>query len=924
MKTRQEIDAWLKENYPYLINAEYMFGFDNNQDSVEQFRDDKLKVLVMFFSPGNRRAVSNTFASVNQLIHSKLGDDVFVDYCYYPRKEDLELLVDNDIPLLFGNVSHAPVQDYDLVCGSLSVMLEIYNIPRFHKYSNIPLGHYGRMDRKDIPLFALGGTSSYQAEILFGPLGNGDQSLFDLAYFGYGEGLLDVITKEMYQLKRSGTDLRRDKDKVLEFLRYQSEVKDYCYYPLAYETVYNEDKSRIKKISRKDPDAPHKVKLSKPNIDIAPGFSKKIFNLSGQNYYSQDFLISKGCTGFGHCTFCVQGSVAGPWREKPLCELKKDLDETKKYGSPNSVTPYSYNLNYYSRYLDLMKAAAERFSKITFINMRADVMAARPEYLELSKKLGLSRVSMGIEGMGDRIRNDILNKSLSREQLMKSFTEVFKQRMFLIKMGIILTGQETEADFNDWISEIEQAIHIRDKIGAKTALQMNTTPLIIYPHVPLRWLPRRTAELSWKGEKSMEPVTDQLRDMGLRVKFNNSGIGVFVDQFHLDAGRAGTEWFIEASLNQDLVYDKSIGGKGDMVKVKKAFDNVDIEPDIIFRERDVDEIFPADHISFVPERKIELWKEMHQKGSFRRQPCLKTPASLESSCAGCGECDTKEEVEFVTDRSLENENSVDDVIKALAKDRKTDSSRIVLKTSSDYKMYSRNALSHYISSLFLRNSDVLFDSYHSVGRNTSYWASKHGMKSWFGGTWAFDIYWKDRISKNDLIEPISVVNDKLESSEIITAYPNVMNNQISINNHVSYLGVLRGFSMSKVQRKFSTFDWRVRLASKHMGEGMTFERKHVPQIKDNILFVQMGDKIAVYMYLPTGINPHMVLSTMLRKRYRAMIDMFDVNTIDHVAETDVVCNCGNNLGYSYIFDEVRNRCPKCVGKVALKKFVEGS
>lgn len=89
--------------------------------------------------------------------------------------------------------------------------------------------------------------------------------------------------------------------------------------------------------------------------------------------------------------------------------------ETHDFVANGFVTHNSFNLNYYKSVFDLFGNEAEMFSNLSMINQRLDVIGAAPEYLELAKKMGLRRISAAIEGMGERIRNGLLNKNLSRD-----------------------------------------------------------------------------------------------------------------------------------------------------------------------------------------------------------------------------------------------------------------------------------------------------------------------------------------------------------------------------------------------------------------------------------------------------------------------------------------------------------------------------
>ena len=129
-KTREQIDNWFWNNYKELSSPEYYACIDNNGDTPEMFNSAKLRVLIVFISSGKVRGVSNTPTALRSLVKQKLGNDVFVDFSYLPYAEDEERFIKDGIPFWFGNVSHAPVQDYDILMVSHSIIPEILDFPR--------------------------------------------------------------------------------------------------------------------------------------------------------------------------------------------------------------------------------------------------------------------------------------------------------------------------------------------------------------------------------------------------------------------------------------------------------------------------------------------------------------------------------------------------------------------------------------------------------------------------------------------------------------------------------------------------------------------------------------------------------------------------------------------------------------------------
>ena len=161
----RDIDRFLVKNQRNMLAPEYMWGEDTNQNSRSDWKGSSLKVLVNFFSEGNVRSVSSTYNAIEYLL--KLNTkNTFVDFCYNPCLEDYKVM-DKKIPISFGNVSHRPWFEYDIVAFSTSIMTEVLRMPRLMYYSGIPFGYEARMKEK-IPVILYGGAASATTGILYG------------------------------------------------------------------------------------------------------------------------------------------------------------------------------------------------------------------------------------------------------------------------------------------------------------------------------------------------------------------------------------------------------------------------------------------------------------------------------------------------------------------------------------------------------------------------------------------------------------------------------------------------------------------------------------------------------------------------------------------------------------------------------------
>lgn len=436
---KETIEDFLLNNRRKMKFPEYYYGVDNNQQSVEEFTDDRLKVLIVMLSSGDTRSSSNTYNALSYLVKKDLGTDkVFVDYCYFPERENFDILKSNNIPFIFGNITHETLNKYDLVLVSNAIIPEVANIPHYFKSSGIPLTIEER-DKEDMPCLVFGGAAANEASIVLGKIYDESgvyvgKSLIDMANYGYGEERVTELANTFYAYKKAGINLK-DKPVLKEKLIEEKVLYEYLFFPEKYEWVYAEDNFTIKEIKCLDDRLPKRVKYSKIEKDFE-GFPLKTLHLSGASAHAQDVMVSSGCSGQSStCSFCMEGTVAGYYYEKELPAIEEGIKLAIRTTAPNAISPYSFNLNYYKHFMDLIALIGKYSKSISMHNERIDVVANAPQQLELAKRVGLMRFAGAVEGMGERVRNGILNKNLTRETLMKAVRVIYNLKLMHFKMG---------------------------------------------------------------------------------------------------------------------------------------------------------------------------------------------------------------------------------------------------------------------------------------------------------------------------------------------------------------------------------------------------------------------------------------------------------------------------------------------------------
>ena len=289
------------------------------------------------------------------------------------------------------------------------------------------------------------------------------------------------------------------------------------------------------------------------------------------------------------------------------------------------------------------------------------LLGSRKDYLVLGKKLGVVRMSMAVEGAGERVRNQYLNKNLPRKLWMQAVRNCFEERLIALKFTMILTGKETAEDWEDFYDELEEVYRIRRETGANTSIGLTFTPLVVYDTAPLRYEERHSAYTSFYNIKSSSEAIKRMKEIGVKVRFNGRGASSFIEQFNLDAGPRATALLIDLAL-KTRIGSMAMVSYVELEKFKALAEEHNIDYASIFPARNPDKPLPSDVFKLNEKKVMDTWREMFRTGNYQKEVCLKTPAHLKGHCTACGLCETPEQINAIVNRSLDNKNTIDEVI----------------------------------------------------------------------------------------------------------------------------------------------------------------------------------------------------------------------------------------------------------------------
>jgi hypothetical protein len=575
-----EVTSIIRNNRKRFECPEFLFAEDSG---LLPYSGQKLKVLILFLSNGRYRSSSNTFNILQDIISS---NDVFVDFCYFPHPSDLDLYEELKIPYVRGSRSGFLIKDFDVVLVSIAVLKEVVNLPVIYHHDNIPMGIQGRK-KENYPIIAMGGSSAHVLSIACGDFmlnGTRDRSLVDIVNFGKGGKSLRELVKEC--LKWDSVTSHRD-DIVnnlgsrwlnIEKLKFEYDSKGY---------IVNELSGQ-------------KAVLDRGEV-VDENFNHKILNLDGSFTDRADVLISYGCNGRGYCSFCLEGATGGCWKEKSIKDIERDIIESKFNLWQESCGVFSYNANYHSQIEHIAELTLKYFDRSSVLMSRADVYSKSNKYIDICKKLGTIKLSIAAEGMSDKIRNDFLNKRLSREELHNAVHNLMSNEILTIKINYILTGKETEEDFKEWVDDITQMLFYKKEHEYKTRISLTITNLVIYDMTPLRYEKRMMSlnSIFYKESgfiRTFLYYSKQISSMGVGVTIYGTGMVSAFEQLILDLGYMGTSILINSVVKDGLRYDRDVT-KAMCDKFFKRVSTTYLIEDL-FDERGVEHWFPSSMIDY--------------------------------------------------------------------------------------------------------------------------------------------------------------------------------------------------------------------------------------------------------------------------------------------------------------------------------------
>lgn len=505
--------------------------------------------------------------------------------------------------------SNKPLSRFDILGFSLQHELSYTNVLTMLNLSNIPFLADQRTD--ETPLIIAGGPACFNPEPI--------AEIFDLIVIGDGEETTLKVCEAVREAKKAKTVIKKE---LLSHLCHMKGV----YVPSFFSIQYS-------------PEGP--VDKIEPLIRGCDNVQKAIVHGIDDFSYPDNYIvpfpelvhdravveICRGCTR--GCRFCQAGMIYRPVRERSPDSVLDKAEKVLRLTGYEELSLLSLSSGDYCAIVPLLKALMDRHERkkvaISLPSLRIDSLDT--SLIEQIKRVRKTGFTLAPEAGSDRLRR-IINKGLTKNEILETARAVFKARWNLIKLYFMIgLPFETDKDIYDIIDLSREIAKLAGKKGKGAKLNVSVSTFVPKSHTPFMWVPQISLE---ESRRRIQVIQKGLAGTRVRVKWNQPELS-WLEGVFSRGDRRLTNVLIEA-WRCGARFD-AWGEHFQMKMWMDGFKRTGIDPHFyLYRERSADEVLPWDHIrSGVTKRYLKReWKK-----SLREEL---TPDCREK-CLECGVCD---------------------------------------------------------------------------------------------------------------------------------------------------------------------------------------------------------------------------------------------------------------------------------------------
>ncbi|MBX3177675.1 MAG: TIGR03960 family B12-binding radical SAM protein [Candidatus Hydrogenedentes bacterium] len=502
------------------------------------------------------------YAQMNRL------DWVWAERGYTPGPDMEAILRERGLPL-FMLESKDPLTSADMIGFTLQSELTFTNIINALDLAGLPIRSAQRDD--SMPLIFAGGPAVFNPEPI--------APFIDFFVIGDGEDAMMEIAETMRGLKGVS---RREQLEAMALL-------EGVYVPELYPFETMPDGQILPK-----EDAPKIVKRLVKDMDGASFPTNYIVPNAALVHDGAGLEVLRGCTQ--GCRFCQAGMVTRPVRERSIENIDKLMEQTLENTGFDAVSLISLSTCDFSMPRTLVKMAAERGHKdnvsISLPSLRLDSYAV--ELSDMVAGVRRSGLTFAPEAATPRMRA-VINKFIPDEELLHMSAEAYGRGWDHVKTYFMI-GLPTERDEDvEAIADLAiRTVREGKQINPRAAVRTGVSTFIPKPFTPFQWAEQISIE---ETHRRQEILFQKFRGQH-GIKFGRHDPKTsFIEGLLSRADRRAAD-LIEAAWKNGArleTWEEHVN----FAAWEKAVADVDYDVAGQFRERDVNERLPWDHIDIL-------------------------------------------------------------------------------------------------------------------------------------------------------------------------------------------------------------------------------------------------------------------------------------------------------------------------------------
>jgi len=560
-------DRIKKEFLPFVIKPGRYIG--NELNVIKKEQESKLKFALVY---PDIYEIGMSYSGLQILYHLvNKRSTVICERAFLPWPDAEEILRNNSIPL-FSLESNTPLKEFDVLGFSLTYELNYAGVLNILDLSGIPL--FSEERGEDFPLVIAGGFSAFNPE----PVAD----FFDLFVIGDAEEVMN----ELLDLIEKG---KREKLKKSQLLLELSKIKG-IYVPSFYEPRYDSN-NRFIKLSPKILEVPEKIKAL-----AVPELKAEYYPLAPLVPFIEiihDRLCLEIMRGCGQaCRFCEATAIYRPKREKSVEEILKEAESGISNTGWKEVSLLSLSSTDYHSLSELVQRLQKKFYpkkvSIALPSLRPGSFSMEiAKTITQTKKTGLT---FAPEAGTQRLR-DTIRKNITEEDLLESAEIAYSSGWNLIKLYFMIgLPTETDEDLKGIADLVRKVLKIGKIFGPGKGLNVTLSPFTPKPHTPFQWEKQDSIE---EIERKYLLLKDLLAFKNLKVSYREPRVS-FLEGV-LGRGDRKLSRVIHSAWKNRARLD-AWSEFFNYTYWRDGFEENRIEPEEYLKPRDLDEVFPWEHI----------------------------------------------------------------------------------------------------------------------------------------------------------------------------------------------------------------------------------------------------------------------------------------------------------------------------------------